>query len=360
MRERAGALIGGRVDVHLGKTVLLATAAVGACLLTVVTLFTAMDEVRDATPGYSAGHALLYLLHSTPRRIYDLTPYAVFVGVLTGLGALARDGEITVLRAAGMSTVRLFAAAGAPVLLVLLANMALGEFVAPAADARAAAVKQRTERGGGYMAANSWHRQGSMVTNIAGFDPQGRLVDVRQYVVDDGRLRLSRRAATGALGADQGHWLLRRVAQTRINDAGTRAQRLAEVPWRSAAAPTMFTTAAVDPVKLSLVDLRARIRHLRAEALDAAGYQVAFWAKVFQPLAVLGLVWLAVGFVIGPLREVGMGTRLCVGIVVGLAFKYLADVFGPMSIVFAIPPAVAMFAPVAICWLAGAWMIRRV
>ena len=353
-----GRVIGGRVDAHLGKTVLLATAAVGACLLTVVTLFTAMDEVRDATPGYTARHALLYLLHSTPRRIYDLAPYAVFVGVLTGLGALARDGEITVLRAAGMSTARLFAAAGAPMLLVLLANMALGEFVAPAADGRAAAVKQRAERGG-YMAANSWHRQGGMMTNVAGFDPQGRLVDVRQYVVDGGRLRISRRAETGALGEEQGHWLLRNVSQTRINDEGTRVRRLPQVPWRSAATPAVFANAAVEPVKLSLADLRARVRHLRAEALDATGYQVAFWAKVFQPLAVLGLVWLAVGFVIGPLREVGMGTRLCVGIVVGLAFKYLSDVFGPMSIVFAIPPAVAMSAPVAICWLAGAWMIRR-
>lgn len=351
-------MIGGRVDAHLGKTVLLATGAVGVCLFTVVALFTAMDEVRDATPGYSARHALLYLLYSTPRRIHDLAPYAAFVGVLTGLGAMARDGEVTVLRAAGMSTARLFAAAGAPVLLVLLANMALGEFVAPAADSRAAAVKQRTEHGDGYLDANSWHRQGATVTNVAGFDAKGRLVDVRQYVVDDGRLRLSRSAATGAL-SEQGHWLLRDVAQTRINHEGTQAQRLAEVPWRSATAPAMFTTAVVDPMKLSLVDLRARIRHLHAEALDATGYQVAFWGKVFQPLAVLGLVWLAVGFVIGPLREAGMGTRLCVGIVVGLAFKYLADVFGPMSIVFAIPPAVAMFAPVAICWLAGAWMMRR-
>lgn len=353
--------IGGRMDVHLGKTVLLAAAAVGVCLLTVVTLFTAMDEVRDATPGYTPRHALLYLLYSTPRRIYDLTPYAVFVGVLAGVGVLARNGEITVLRAAGVSPARLFAAAAAPALVALLLNTVLGEFVAPAADGRAAAVKLRTEQRGAYKRTNSWHRQGDTFTNVAGYDEQGRLVDVRQYVVVDGRLRLSRRAETGTFHAGEDRWQLRDLAQTRIGAQGTRVARHPQVSWRSAADAALFTTGAlVDPAKSSLMALRSRVRQLRAEGLDATGHQVAFWTKAFQPLAVLGLVLLAVGFVVGPLREVGMGTRLSVGIAVGLAFKYLVDVFGPVSVVFAVPPAVAMSAPVAVCWLAGAFLLRRV
>ena len=347
--------------MYLGKAVLLATLAVHACLLTVVTLFTAMDEVRDATAGYTARHMLLFLLYSTPRRICDLTPYAVFVGALAGLGVLARYGEITVLRAAGVSTARLFVATAAPALLALLLNMALGEFVAPAAEARAAAVKIRPERADGYKPTNTWHRQGELFTSVAGHDAQGRLVDVRQYVVDGGRLRLSRRARIGATGAGEGEWLLRDVAQTRIGAQATRVERHAEAVWPSRTDAAMFTTGAVvDPTKLSLLELHSRIRRLRAEGLGTAAYQVAFWTKALAPLAVLGLVLLAVGFVLGPLREVGMGTRLCVGIVVGLAFKYLVDMFAPMSIVFAIPPAVAMSAPVAVCWLAGALLLRRV
>lgn len=354
-------MVGGRVDIHLGKTVLLATAAVGVCLLTVVTLFTAMDEVRDGTPGYTPRHALLFLLYSTPRRIYDLTPYAVFVGVLAGFGVLARNGEITVLRGAGVSPARLFAAAAAPALLVLLLNTAIGEFVAAAADGRAAAVKIRTERGGAYKPTNSWHRQGELFTNVAGYDEQGRLVDIRQYVVVDGRLRLSRRAETGTFHGGEERWWLRDMVQTRLDGQDARVERRARAPWRGAADAALFTTGAVvDPAQLSLMALRGRVRQLRAEGLDATGYQVAFWTKAFQPLAVLGLVLLAVGFVVGPLREVGMGTRLCVGIAVGLAFKYLVDVFGPVSVVFAVPPAVAMSVPVAVCWLAGACLLRRV
>lgn len=349
------------MDIHLGKAALLAIAAVGVCLLTVVTLFTAMDEVRDATPGYTPRHALLYLCYSTPRRIYEMMPYAVFVGVLAGFGVLARNGEITVLRAAGVSTARLFAAASAPALLALLLNTALGEFVAPAADARAAAVKLRTAQGGAYKATNSWHRRGELFTNVGGYDQEGRLVDVRQYVIENGRLRLSRRAATAAVDEAEGGWQLRNVVETRVGGPTTQAGRRAQALWRSDAEPVRFTTGAlVDPTMLSLAQLGTRVRGLRTEGLDATAYQVAFWTKALQAPAVLGLVLLAVGFVIGPLREVGMGTRLSVGITVGLAFKYLVDVFGPVSIVFAVPPSVAMSAPVAACWLAGALLIRRV
>ena len=347
------------MDAHLAKTVLWAVLAVHLCLLTVVTLFTAMDEMRDAKSGYTAWHAALYVLHTTPRRISELTPYAVFVGVLAGLGLLARNGEITVLRAAGVSVARLFASVAAAGLVALVASLAIGEFAAPWGEQRAAAIKSRSGEGD-QTTTNTWLRRGGLFTNVGGYDDQGRLVNVRQFVLENGRLRTSRHAEHAALGGEEGAWLLRNVAQTNLGGRATRVTRPAALLWRSDLAPALLTAkAAVDPAKLSLADLRLGIDQLRREGLSTTRHQVFFWSKALQPAAVLGLVLVAVGFVLGPLREVGMGTRLCVGVAVGLAFKYLVDVFGPMSIVFAIPPWLAMSAPVAVCWLAGAMLIRR-
>ena len=86
---------------------------------------------------------------------------------------------------------------------------------------------------------------------------------------------------------------------------------------------------------------------------------MSFWSKALQPVAVLGLVLVALAFVTGPLREAGLGARLGAGIAVGLAFKYLVDVFGPMSVVFSIPPWLAMAVPVALSWIAGIVLVRR-
>ena len=122
----------------------------------------------------------------------------------------------------------------------------------------------------------------------------------------------------------------------------------------------MSAKALFDPAKLSFADLRFQIDYMVREGLDPTRYQVSFWNKALQPVAVLGLVLVALAFVAGPLREVGMGARLAVGLAVGLAFKYLVDVFGPISVVFSVPPWLAMTVPVAICWLVGALLIRRV
>ena len=345
------------MDAHLAKTVLWAVLAIHLCLLVVVTLFTAMDEMRDRSPGYTGWLAFLHIAFTTPRRCTELAPYAVFMGVLAGLGALARNGEITALRAAGVSVARLFAAAAAPALAALAVNLALAEFAAPWGEARGAALKARAQTGD-HVATNTWIRSGGRFTNVGGYDESGGLVRVRQFVFEDGRLTVARRAERARRQA--GGWLLLDVAETRLNADRAEVSRPSSLAWATDAAPASLTaSAAVEPAKLSLRQLAARSADLAQAGGAAPRYQVLFWSKALQPVAVLGLVLLAVGFVLGPLREVGVGTRLCAGIAVGLAFKYLVDVFAPMSIVFAIPPWLAMSAPVAACWLAGAVFIRR-
>ena len=63
---------------------------------------------------------------------------------------------------------------------------------------------------------------------------------------------------------------------------------------------------------------------------------------------------------LGPLRELGIGRRLSIGVLVGLAFKYLQDLFAPMSLVYDIPAAVAVAIPIGVCWVAGYFALRRV
>lgn len=355
-------MIGGSMDRYLAATVSKAVAVVLICLVAVVTLFTLVDELRDITPGYGEHHALLYVLYSTPRRAYELLPYAVFIGALVGLGMMASHEELTVFRSAGVSALRLFGAVAAPALLMLLGNQALGEFVAPAGETAAQTLKLRVQRGSeGYIHAAQWRREGDLYTSVEGYGGDGTLIGVRQFQLADGELRFSRYAKAATFRPTSGVWLLEDVVETSLGPSATSVRRYESLPWRSDANPeTLSAKALFDPAKLSFADLAYQIDYLRREGLDATRYQVSFWNKALQPVAVLGLVLLAVGFVIGPLREVGMGARLTVGVAVGLAFKYLLDVFAPMSIVFAIPPWLAMSVPVAGCWLAGVLVIRRI
>lgn len=382
----------GTMDRYLASAVLKATGAVLACLATLVTLFTAADELRDGTPGYNAGLAMLYVLYSTPRRLCEVAPYGVFVGALVGLGALAERQEITILRAAGVSVRRLFASVAVPSLALLLASQALGEFVAPRGEALAATIKLKLLRGvgGGAIASQYWHREGNLYTNVDGFGPNGVLLGVRQFQLDEGRLRLSRQAARAiyqGIGSDGGRdWLLHDVAETTFpaetafpveppaagrpfapavpaskeGPHSTVTRRYETLTWRTTADPRLLSAKALfDPAKLSFADLRFQIDYLAGEGLDATRYRVSFWRKALEPAAVLGLVLLALGCILGPLRETGIGARLAVGVATGLAYKYLLDLLAPMSSVFGLPPLLGMAIPVAACWAAGWTLARR-
>ena len=155
---------GGQVDRYLAVTVLRSIAVVLICLLTVVTLFTIVDELSDITPGYTEAHALLYVLYSTPRRLSEVVPYGVFIGTLVGLGVLASHSELTVLRSVGVSLGRLFASTAVAALVVLAGNVALSEFAASVAEDAANTLKLRVARGdaSGAIDSTTWYRDGEV------------------------------------------------------------------------------------------------------------------------------------------------------------------------------------------------------
>ena len=88
-------------------------------------------------------------------------------------------------------------------------------------------------------------------------------------------------------------------------------------------------------------------------------YELAFWSRILKPLTYLGLTLFALGVVLGPLRQVGMGLRLTFGIFAGLGFKYLQDLFAPAAIVFNIPALIAILIPIALYWSVAVYLIRR-
>ncbi|MYE23196.1 MAG: LPS export ABC transporter permease LptG [Gammaproteobacteria bacterium] len=371
-------MIAGGMDRHVGRTVLLAVLVTLACFLTLVTLFALVEELQDRAAGYTPLHAALYIAYTTPGRVVELVPYAAFIGALLGLGVLSNHGELTAFRAAGISLLRLFAAAALPVAALLATGQWLGEVVAGRGEEAGATVKFEAAQSAGIRAAaghvpfGRWHREGLLYTYIDGYGGGDRLVGVRQFRVgEDRNLVFSRRAAfatflgtdaSGAGGAGPPGWLLHDVRETHFDyELGATVVRSYDtLPWRTRADPELLNVKSLlDPGRMSVSELTRQIDYMEREGLDSSRHGVAWWNKVLQPLAVLGLVWLALGFVAGPLREVSMGARLSVGIVGGLAFNYLRELFAPMAVVVDFPPWLAVAVPIAVCWLVGAALVRR-
>ena len=94
------------MDRYIGREVLLAILVVLAAFIALMTLFAILDELREDEPGYTLARAMWYVLLTTPRRIYEVLPYVVFLGALVGLGSLASHSEIVIFRTSGVSAAR--------------------------------------------------------------------------------------------------------------------------------------------------------------------------------------------------------------------------------------------------------------
>ena len=354
------------MDRYLARHVVFGVLAVLGAVGALVALFALIDELQDDDARYHLAQALWYVLLTFPRRIYELLPYAVFLGTLIGLGNLASHSELVVLRAAGVSPGRIFASITLPAGMFLLLGLAIGELLAPWGEERAETFKTQQLQAQGdqtvWLAEGHWYREGRLYMQVDGFGEGGELMGVRQYRFDeDMRLSAAQRAERAVYHpGTPGFWILHDVVSTRFEPSRTEIERLDSLRWDGHVDPHLLRVSVlVEPRKLSLRNLLGQIRYMNREGLDPASYRLAFWSKLMQPLAVLGLALLALGFILGPLRQVGIGVRLTVGVLVGLTFKYLQDLFAPMSMVYDLPPWAAVALPIALCWAAGWYGIRR-
>lgn len=356
------------MDYYIGKSVLAATLFVLLAFLGLMTLFAVLEELREDDAAYTIGEIGIYVALTTPRRLYEVLPYVVFLGALIGLGSLASRSEIVIFRTAGVSPLRIYFGVAWPAALVFVFGFAVGEWVAPQGEERAESFKSRAMSATASLRASRgyWYREGEMVMRVASLGEANELIGIKQFWYGDDR-RLNRTveaARADYVGLDDPHWLLFDVVETRFGsvDGEPMADPVvsARMRWNGQVDPRVLgIRVLVEPRKLSLEDLHRQIEYMDREGLSAEIYRLAYWTKIFQPASVLGLALLALGFILGPLRETGMGVRLSVGIFAGLGFKYLQDLFAPMSMVYDLPVLLAVLLPIAVCWLIGGWGISR-
>ena len=112
--------------------------------------------------------------------------------------------------------------------------------------------------------------------------------------------------------------------------------------------------------RLSIKSLLVIIQDRLANNLAVTDYKVAFWKKVVQPFSILIMSYLAVPFVLGPLRSCSRGLRLVVGVILGASFYLLNALFCPLVTVISFPPSIAAILPPMIFLSLAVYLAIRV
>ena len=320
---------------YFAREILLTSLLVLAALLSLFFFFDLIRELDDLGRGnYRLTAMLGYVALSLPSHAYVLLPAAALIGTLFALARISEQSELTVMRSAGLSLKQLAMHVAGAGLLVALATFVAGEFIAPHAEEAAKGLRLKATKSivAREFRSGFWVKDDRSFVNIQDVTPDTTLLNLRIYEFDRAnRLASISRAESGAYDGPN-RWKLTNVEITRFVGDDAVLQKLPSMSWASVLTPDILSVLKIVPERMSAVNLRSYIDHLRDNKQNTIRYEIAFWTKLLYPLAAVVMMVLAIPFALTTARAGGVGARIVLGILLGLGFHFAGRLFSHIGL----------------------------
>src|SRR5260221_797389 len=345
---------------YFTREILASSLLVLAALIALFGFFDLIRELDDLGRGtYRINAMLAYVALTLPSHAYVLLPAAGLIGTLFALARMSEHSEITVMRASGLSLRQLAMHVGAAGLVIALVTVVFGELITPFTEEAAKALRLRATRSvvAREFRSGYWVKDDRSFVNIQDVNADTQLLNLRIYEFDPAfRLTAISRAEKGTY-LSPNKWELTNVELTRFEGDRAVLQKIASATWHSALTPDILSVLKIVPERMSALNLRAYIEHLRENRQKATRYEVAFWGKLFSPVAPVVMMILAIPFALVSARAGGVGAKIVTGILIGLAFNAASRMFSHVGLLNDWPSLLSAGAPVMIAALIAPWML---
>ena len=320
-------------------------AAVGFVTLGFLGLFFFFDLIdelqwvgKGVQGGYQITHALSYVVLMVPSHIYELLPITVLIGTIFVMARLAQSSEFTILRTSGLGPFMALRHLLWLGLAFVILTLVVGDYLSPFCDRQAQLLKSRylgqitVGKTGAWLKERQAYTQ--QAVNVQALTPEGGMSGVRIYEFDRSGLLLSlTQAASGTFSEDDEAWLLSEVQRDEFLGQGQAREsvkrlQMPSLRWPTGISAEMVYVALLKPDRMRTIDLFQYIRHLEQNAQSAHRYKIEFWKKVFYPISCLVMMVLALPFAYLHFRSGSIATFVFVGVLIGISFFLLNNVFG--------------------------------
>lgn len=321
---------------------------VALAFLALFFFFDLLDEMGDVgrTVGdttYTVWHALLAVSLGIPNHLYELLPIAVLIGSIFVMARFAQSSEFTIMRTSGLGpwlALRTMLLLGA---CFVVLTVAVGDYIAPAAERMALVAKAKylgkTSTSG---STGAWLKEknngNTLAVNVRSVRADGALQGIRVFQFDgQGRMVLQIHADSGQVQSTATAWDLAnaRIARFRYpldaqgaETAQVTREQAPSLEWPTSITSEMLVAAVHKPDRMPTLELFQFIQHLKANDQSAQKYEIEFWRKVFYPLSCLVMVVLALPFAYLHFRSGGIAGYVFGGVMAGISFFLLNNVFG--------------------------------
>ena len=326
----------GRLSIQILGLLVALTA-----LMQVLELLDVTTDVLDR--GLGLRGLVHYAMLRTPSEVVVALPLAVLLGTVSAFHAMARQHEITAMRAAGVSLGKLYLWLLPVPLALAAAHFALGQAVLPQAETELKRWWDATTPVEDIKVEPLWAHTRSGPVSFEHGAPDGRsLRHVRIYeLADDGRLR--GRILADAAQWQNGQWRLESVRELRLTGHKLMREELDHRLWNSNLRPDDVTRLELARPQLSSMMLADTIAGSRVGTQPLRYYKTVLYRSFTAPFGAFVMLLLAVPSALA-LPRGGGGSEMLTGLGLGLAFMLCDGLVAALGSGGQLPPLFAALA----------------
>ena len=243
-------------------------------------IFAYLAELEDISDSYTYFEALTYIFYKSPYFLEQFTPTGALLGAVVGLGLLANNSELMVMRAAGLSINRIVSWVLQPAFIFVILALAINQYVWPESNLKANQIRKPDTAilasVNGYWtlqnapAVGDNAQQGEMGHNIIYIDyadANGNIGQVKRWHLDEDNNLTAVSKASGGIYLPKAN----EQTQASLQDLTKAEKELINYQWQLE-----------DVTTLKLAERAAITRSEEIEADDNAGSSQAVSSNVRQ------------------------------------------------------------------------------
>jgi lipopolysaccharide export system permease protein len=347
----------------------IARAVTSGCLMAcfvMLSVFAFVDFVSQlnsvGTGDYGALQAAVFVLMRLPQRLFELSPSILLLGGILSLGAMAANSELIVMRASGISTMRITRSVLQTGFFIAILVAILGEYVVPSATRtakayRAEAMEKKLIVGGTN---DIWARDGNRYVNVKQILPDHQLQDIYVYELDDNR-ELSAMLYAEHAQYQNDEWVLDRIKRSDISTTGVTTSFEKQLKLKRLILLELFSVLELESKDMSAIELLTYSEYLQNNKLDDGEYRLAFWIKIFTPLTCLAMLMIAMPLVFATTpRSGGVGQRLMLALIIGIAYFVINRSINHLGLALNVTPILSASIPLLLVVITSLYFMRRV
>jgi lipopolysaccharide export system permease protein len=353
-------------DRYIAKTLLTYTLVVLFFWLSIYSFFNFLSELNSVgIRAYKVIDAFKYILLKIPGVAYGQVSPVILLGCILGMGHLASTAQLVILRASGVSILRITWITLKNAILFLIFIALIGETVAPTLTTFAE--NQKSSALGKISLINNqdgfWIRDGSNFINVEK-NIDGSLFNGITVIEVNQSNKIERLVRSESAEFDGSLLNMSDSRVFSIDNSGIIDE--ISVKERSYYNKTvsfdkdLLKSLSKEPKDLKTWSLVRQVQFLSDNKLRSGIFQVELYTRLVKPLTLIAMILLAMLFIFGSTRDASLGRKIFFGVAIGLSFELISRIGGALSLSYEFSPLLSSFVPpILVIFVAMTLLIKK-